>query len=170
MTGRVRDRSEGRLAKRQLPATSAAPPTLEAGDSRSHFAMARELAADLEGRRRSVTLGGSLLVIPATAGATLAISAAVGVTGFWLPICALAGLTIGLSLSTVTMAVSNLIGMAVVRRRFYWHARQLGLSDARIEEAWRDAEEELEARSRARLLRGRDAMVTLALEDTSRRA
>lgn len=168
MKASQRGRSEDARASRQLPATSAALPALAAGGGRSSLVAAREMAADLEGRRRSLTLGGSLLVIPATACATLGVSAAVGVSGFWLPVCALAGLTIGLSLSTVTMAISNVLGLAAVRRHFYRQARALGLSDAHVEEAWRAAEDELEARSRARLLGGRDAMVTLALEDPLR--
>lgn len=168
MKTRARGEHEGPPVERRLPATSAAPVSLEAGDGRTHFAMARELAVELEGRRRSLTLGGSLLMIPATAGATLAISAAVGVSGFWLPVCALAGLTIGLSISTVAMAVSNLIGGALVRHRYLRQARALGLSDERVEEAWREAERELDERSRARLLRRPDAIVPLALDDGTR--
>ena len=61
------------VAARELPTTSAAPVSLAGADTRSHVAMARGLASELEGRRRTITLGGSLLLIPASAGATLAV-------------------------------------------------------------------------------------------------
>lgn len=165
MAATIGERTDASSSAPRPPSTSAAPVSLAARDDRSHVAMARELAVDLEGRRRSLTLGGSLLVIPATGGVTLAVSAAIGVPSVWLPVCTLAGLAIGLSLSAVTMAVSNLVGGAAVQRRFWRQARALGLGDAQIDQVWRDAESELDQRSRARLIGGRGAMVTVALDE-----
>ncbi len=150
-----------------LPSTSAAPVSLAGGDPRSHLAMARELASDLEGRRRTLTLGGSLLLIPGSAGVTLALSAYLGVTGIWLPVCALAGLAIGLTLTTVTMAGANLLGAPAVRRRYRRQARALGLGEHEIEQAWQEALAELDAKTRARLAQRPDAMVAPALEERS---
>lgn len=147
-----------------MPSTSAAPVSLSGGDTRSHFAMATELAMELEGRRRSLTLGGSLLLIPASAGAALVASAIVGVGGIWLPLCALAGLAIGPALTTAAMAASNVVGAPAVRRRYWQHARELGLSEAQIEDAWQAAQRELDDRARARLSARRDGMVAPAAE------
>lgn len=148
-----------------LPVTSAAPVSFVSGDTRAHFEMAKELAAELEGRRRTYTLGGSLLLIPGAAGIALAASALVGVSGLWLPLCALAGLAVGPALCTAVMAATNLLGGPAVRRRFAQHARELGLSDDDIERAWSEATTALDERARARLSGRREAMLPLARDE-----
>lgn len=155
--------------RRELPpSTSAAPVSFAGGDTRARLAMARELATDLEGRRRTITLGGSLLLIPASSGVALVASALVGVSGIWLPLCALAGLAVGPALTTAAMAAGNLIGGPAVRRRYWREARELGLSEAQIEDAWHAAERELDERARARLSERRDGMVPLSDGEQSR--
>lgn len=135
----------------EIPATSAAPASGTLRDRSALVKLAADLAVDMEGRRRAVTLGGSLLWIPGAGAFVLALSAALGVSGVWLAVCALAGLATGPALTTASIALFSLVGVPTVRLRFAQRARALGLSPDEVEEAWLRATSQLDAEVRERL-------------------
>lgn len=155
MVGTVMETGMERRALGGAPVTPAAPASSALGDRPALVRVAAELALDLEGRRRAITLGGSLLWIPGAAAAVLALSAALGVRGVWLALCALAGLATGPALTTASIALLSLVGTPLVRVRFRRRARALGLSEVEIDVAWERATAELDAEVRGRLGRAR---------------
>lgn len=140
------------------PATPAAPAArggLLGTDSRAVRTAAEDLAIEMEGRRRSITLGGSLLLIPAAGGVALAVAALAGVPAIWLPLLTLTGLSAGPALTTLSLAGLNLVGGPLVKRRFNRRSQRLGLPADQIEQTWRDAMGIVDASARARLGRAR---------------
>jgi hypothetical protein len=137
-----------------LPATSAAAPSGGGGDPQALRTLASELALELESRRRALTLGGSLLLIPACGGVVLAGAGALGVPMVMLPVCLLIGLSIGPALTTASLALGNLIGAPGARAIFCRHVRALGIPAEDAGEIWREAVLVVDARARERLLRG----------------
>lgn len=133
------------------PTSSAAPMSLAPGDRSARLQLARELALDLEGKRRLVTLGGGFVWIPLCGLAALLLSAGLGVRGVWLVFCGLAGVAIGPALTTSSIALLSVVGVPLVRGRFRRAARQLGLSADEAEQAWQEASGQLDERARARL-------------------
>ena len=148
------------LARSTVPATSAAPVSQALGDREALVKLASDVAMDLEGWRRAITLSGSLLWIPAAGGAVLALSAVVGVRGVWLFLCTLAGLAAGPALTTASIALLSLVGLPAVRSRYRRRARGLGLTRDEVEEAWRRATLALDAEVRERLGRKEKAEAT----------
>lgn len=138
----------------RLPVTSAAPASQRGADPRAVRSVAEEIAVELESRRRTITLGGSLLFIPAAAGGVLAVSAALGVPMAFLPVCALIGLSIGPALTTASLALGNIVGLPRARRAFRKRALALGLPPSEVDETWRTATRVVEARARERISRG----------------
>jgi hypothetical protein len=77
--------------------------------------------------------------------------AAVGVPFYWLPACALLGLSIGPALTTASLAALNVIGVPQTRRLFFARARSLGVPDTELDEIWRRAVGVVDTLERARL-------------------
>jgi hypothetical protein len=147
------------------PASPAAPGGVRPVAGRAGRALAEEIALEIEGRRRTWTLGGSLLLIPAASMAALAGAVGLEVEVVWLPLCALAGLSAGPALCTASLALANVLGAPQARRVFRQRARALGLGEEEMRVAWAQASAQLDDRARTRLERGAGGM--LAAEGAS---
>jgi hypothetical protein len=131
--------------------TPAAPRTAAVLTAPERSEAAESIALELEGRRRSATLGGGLLLIPAAAGAATAFSAALGIPVTWLPLCALLGSAIGPALTTACIAASSVFGVPALKQVHRRRCRALGLSSEEIEAGWRSAGIILDEKARRRL-------------------
>lgn len=140
-----------------LPLTPACPATFARQSAAGAQETAIRLAEELEGARRRITLGGSLLLIPATMGVVVGAAGAVGLTGWLLVLCAFIGLAAGPGVCCGALALSTGVGGPLTRRVFRTRARALGLSDDEACAAWRAACRLLDNEDRERLLSGRRA-------------
>ena len=138
-----------------IPATSASPNLNLFADGDRH-SLALDLALQIEGGRRTYTLGGGLLCIPLAAGIATAISAAIGLPLFWLPLCALLGSALGPALMTALFAFSNVIVLPMVKKRHLLEGKSLGLSAEDCAKGFEEAVLMLEEKTRRRLMRGRE--------------
>ncbi len=116
--------------------------------------MAQEIARDIEGIRRQVTLSGGLLLIPATMVAIVAVAAAFGVSGAWLAICASVGLSVGPAVCLSAMFFSHVLGQPVAYRLYARRCARLGLAGPELKTAWRVALEHLDDEERRGLCKG----------------
>jgi hypothetical protein len=137
----------------RLPSTSAAPHSEGGVDPSAARLASTQLAVELESRRRTITLGFSLLLIPTSAALVLTGATVIGVPMVWLPVCVLAGLSFGPALTATSLAMLNLVGAPRVRRRFRANAQRLGLPAHEVDEVWRQALDTVDANVRARLSR-----------------
>jgi len=128
--------------------------------------LALELAMHIEGRRRSLTLGGGLLCIPAAAAAATGISALMGVPLLYLPLCALLGSALGPALTAMTFAASSAFLRPLAKRKHRKKGRALGLSREDCDEGFARAVLMLEEKSRKRLMRGRQGEKDVQQSDT----
>lgn len=136
-----------------VPASSAAPARFSGREGAELASLAAAVAEQLEGTRRSVTLGGSLMLIPASVMLMVGAGGLVGAGPAILALFAMVGLASGPAACFAALAVSNVVGSPPVRRAFLRRAAAMGLSREEADRAWRDANLRLDAAARERLLR-----------------
>jgi hypothetical protein len=135
-----------------VPTSSAAPARFSGGDP-SLASMASRVAEELEGSRRSITLGGSLLLIPASVMVMVGAGGLIGAGPAMLALFAMVGLASGPAACGLALVLSNLFGAPLVRQVFLRRALSMGISRDDALRAWRQANDRLDVEARERLLR-----------------
>jgi hypothetical protein len=132
----------------ELPSTSMT--TVALGGERLHQ-MAKEMAKDMEGRRRDITRGGAVVVGVGVAVATIGACAVVGGVGVYLVAVAFIAVVLGISVSVAALALSTAAVEAFVRLHWSRLARSHGLDDDVAARALEEARDALYEEERARI-------------------
>jgi hypothetical protein len=135
-----------------VPTSSAAPARFGSDGDPSLASIATGVAEELEGTRRTITLGGSLLLIPTSVMVMVGAGGMIGAGPGLLALFAMVGLASGPAACFLALGLSNLVGTPLVKRAFLRRAQAMGISPQDAEAAWAQATQSLDAAARERLL------------------